>query len=86
MSLNETFNNAAKIVLELNEKPSNEDLLCLYKYYKQSIIGDINIPEPSFFRVECRTKWDAWNSVKGLTQEQAKINYIKLVAKLVESQ
>ena len=61
---------------------SNDDLLTLYKYYKQATVGDCNTERPSMFNMEGRAKWDAWTSVKGLSQEEAKTKYIATVAGL----
>ena len=61
---------------------TNDDLLTLYKYYKQATIGDCNVDRPSLFNLEGKSKWDAWNSVKGLSQEEAKTKYIATVAGL----
>lgn len=60
----------------------NEDLLTLYKYYKQATVGDCNTERPSMFNMEGRAKWDAWTSVKGLSQEEAKTKYIATVTGL----
>lgn len=60
----------------------NEDLLTLYKYYKQATVGDCNTERPSMFNMEGRAKWDAWTSVKGLSQEEAKAKYVATVTGL----
>eukprot|EP00475_Leptophrys_vorax_P043724 TRINITY_DN850_c0_g1_i1.p2 TRINITY_DN850_c0_g1~~TRINITY_DN850_c0_g1_i1.p2 ORF type:complete len:100 (+),score=31.63 TRINITY_DN850_c0_g1_i1:414-713(+) len=59
---------------------SNDQLLNLYKYFKQAVVGDINTERPGIFDQQGRYKWDAWNSVKGTSQEDARTKYIELVA------
>jgi acyl-CoA-binding protein/ubiquitin len=61
---------------------SNEDLLTLYKYYKQATIGDCNTERPGMFDLTGKAKWDAWNSLRGLSQEESKSKYIASVAAL----
>lgn len=79
MSIKESFNKAVKIVNQMKQQPANEEKLNLYKYYKQATIGDINIPQPGFLDFTGKTKWNAWNSVKGTTSENAMKMYIKIV-------
>ena len=61
---------------------SNEDLLTLYKYYKQATVGDCNTQRPGMFDLTGKSKWDAWNSLRGLSQEESKSKYIASVAAL----
>tara|TARA_E500000331_G_C17269287_1_gene718460 strand:+ start:5517 stop:5780 length:264 start_codon:yes stop_codon:yes gene_type:complete len=64
--------NSVPISMTDNEK------LDFYKYYKQATIGDCNTDQPMFYQVTERSKWDAWNSIKGLTKKEAMVNYIML--------
>jgi acyl-CoA-binding protein len=48
----------------------------LYKYYKQSTIGDCNIKEPYSIYYKEHAKWKAWNSIKGMKPEDAMSEYI----------
>lgn len=48
----------------------------LYKYYKQSTIGDCNIQEPYSIYYKEHAKWKAWNSIKGMLIEDAMKEYI----------
>ena len=79
MSVKESFNNTVKIVSQMKQHTTNEEKLDLYKYYKQATIGDINIPQPGFLDFTGKAKWNAWNSVKGTTSENAMKMYIKIV-------
>ena len=60
----------------------NDDLLTLYKYYKQTTVGDCNTARPGIFDMTGRAKWDAWNSLKGVPQKEAEAKYITTVAAL----
>jgi diazepam-binding inhibitor (GABA receptor modulator, acyl-CoA-binding protein) len=46
---------------------------------QQGTIGDCNTERPGMFDFTGKAKWDAWNSVKGLTQDDAKTQYISTV-------
>ena len=54
----------------------NNVKLNFYKYYKQSIIGDCNPEQPYINQFEKRALWDAWNSIKGTSKEDAMKMYI----------
>lgn len=65
-----------------NKKPlSNTERLEFYKYYKQATIGDCNIPEPYSIYFEAHAKWKAWNSVKGMSKDDAMTAYVTLYNK-----
>lgn len=76
------FEAAAKAVMELPERPDNEILLRLYALYKQGAEGDVNGPKPGFFDFVGSAKFEAWEKLKGMSQDDAKRKYIELVAKL----
>jgi diazepam-binding inhibitor (GABA receptor modulating acyl-CoA-binding protein) len=82
MSLEQKFNKAAEEVKALASRPSNDDLLYLYKYYKQSTAGDCNTSCPGMFDFEGKSKWNAWNSVKATKKDDAMIKYIAKVESL----
>lgn len=61
----------------------NEDRLRLYGYYKQATIGDRRTSnKPALLTFASVAKWEAWQSMAGLTREQAKLSYIHLVIEL----
>lgn len=71
---------------EINtESLSNEAKLDFYKYYKQAKIGDCNTERPWSVYIKDAAKWDAWNSVKGTTQDEAKKLYVKSYYKYLSS-
>lgn len=61
-----------------NDALTDNDRLNMYKYYKQATEGDCNVAQPWAVQFEARAKWDAWDSVKGMTKEEAMRHYIEL--------
>merc|ERR1719461_523050 len=55
----------------------------LYGLYKQATIGDINTKRPGMFDIVGKAKWDAWESMKGKSQDDAKQEYVKFVNELL---
>lgn len=68
-------------IREFGKSANNDDLQVLYGLYKQSTVGDINTPEPSFYQLTEKAKWNAWNKNKGKSQEQAKEEYVDYALK-----
>ncbi|KAJ3916066.1 acyl CoA binding protein-domain-containing protein [Lentinula edodes] len=57
-------------------QPSQEDQLFFYKHFKQATVGDVNTPRPTGFTdFKGKAMWDAWNSVKGMSKEDAQKAY-----------
>jgi diazepam-binding inhibitor (GABA receptor modulating acyl-CoA-binding protein) len=57
------------------------DKLRAYALYKQATVGDVNIARPGgFLNFEANAKWDAWNLLKGLSQEEAMEKYAAEIA------
>ncbi|KAI0264355.1 acyl-CoA-binding protein [Gloeopeniophorella convolvens] len=81
------FDKAVQIVQALPKdgpiKPTQDDQLYFYSYYKQATIGDVNTERPGLLDFTGKAKWDAWSKVKGTTQEEAYAKYVeKLLAVL----
>ena len=76
------FEQAAKDVHSLAERPDNETLLRLYALYKQGAEGDVSGPKPGFFDFVGTAKYEAWGKLKGTSQEEAMQKYVDLVKKL----
>jgi diazepam-binding inhibitor (GABA receptor modulating acyl-CoA-binding protein) len=78
--LEEQFQSAIEIIKSNLENPLMTDELKLdaYKYYKQAIFGDCDTTKPNLFNFKESAKWNAWNSLKGISSDTAKENYIKL--------
>jgi len=85
MSNSPEFLEAAEKVKSLTERPTNEELLDLYGYFKQATVGDINTDRPGMLSLDLKgkAKWDNWNSRKGMPKEDAEKNYIDLANTLL---
>ncbi|KAI8074541.1 acyl-CoA-binding protein [Gongronella butleri] len=75
------FEAAAEAVKQLNKKPGNDALLKLYSLFKQATTGDCNT-RPGAFDFTGKAKWDAWDAIKGTSQEDAEKQYIAYVNEL----
>lgn len=80
--LKRQFEQAAKDVQNLPERPENETLLRLYALYKQGAEGDVSGPKPGFFDFVGTAKYEAWAKLKGTGQDEAMQKYVDLVKKL----
>ncbi|MEA3121685.1 MAG: hypothetical protein QOH33_1240 [Paraburkholderia sp.] len=76
------FEQALVDVKRLPEKPGNMTLLRLYALFKQATEGDAHGEKPGFADIVGKYKYDAWASLKGTAQEQAKQRYVELVESL----
>ncbi|XP_074117135.1 acyl-CoA-binding domain-containing protein 4 isoform X2 [Sminthopsis crassicaudata] len=57
-------------------RPSYEEMLRFYSYYKQATQGPCRVPRPGFWDPIGRYKWDAWHSLGRMSQEEAMTAYI----------
>ena len=79
------FELSAKMIKMVKKSPTNEEMLKLYGLYKQATIGDCNIAEPNkLFNYKENTKWNSWNSQKGLTKLDAMSKYSDIAIKLID--
>ena len=76
------FEQAAKDVQTLSERPDNDTLLRLYALYKQGSEGDVSGPKPGFFDFVGTAKYEAWAKLKGTSADEAMQKYVDLVKKL----
>ncbi|MEN9538825.1 MAG: hypothetical protein RLZZ126_1060 [Pseudomonadota bacterium] len=67
---------------QLSERPDNATLLKIYSLYKQGSVGDNTDKKPGFSDMVGRAKWDAWNSLKGTSSDDAMQQYIDLIESL----
>jgi acyl-CoA-binding protein len=82
MDLTTMFKNAMEEAKTLPAQ-SNEVLLQFYALYKQATEGDNTSERPTnFFDIAGIAKYNAWESVKGLSKEDAMQKYCNLVAEL----
>lgn len=82
MTLEDRFAQAQKRIQSLSERPSNEDLLALYSYFKQATVGDAEGKRPGMLDLKGRAKYDAWASRRGINKDDAMDEYIAIVARL----
>lgn len=83
MDIKAAFETAIAESKSLSEKPSNETLLQLYSFYKQSTEGDVSGEVPSNpFDFVNKAKYDAWATLKGKTSEESMQQYVDLINKL----
>ncbi|XP_021569290.1 acyl-CoA-binding domain-containing protein 4, partial [Carlito syrichta] len=86
----EQFQAAVGVIQKLPKngsyRPSYEEMLRFYSYYKQATVGPCLVPRPGFWDPIGRYKWDAWNSLGRMSRQEAMSAYItemKLVAQKV---
>ncbi|MEO7399918.1 MAG: acyl-CoA-binding protein [Polaromonas sp.] len=80
--LKAAFDKAMADSKNLSERPDNMTLLKIYALYKQGSTGDNTEKKPGFGDMVARAKWDAWNKLKGTSQDDAMQQYIDLIADL----
>jgi diazepam-binding inhibitor (GABA receptor modulator, acyl-CoA-binding protein) len=81
-SLKAKFDKAAKESKDLSERPDNATLLKIYSLYKQGSVGDNEEKKPGLTDMVGRAKWEAWNKLKGMSQDEAMQQYIDLIDSL----
>ena len=81
-ALKKKFETAAADSKNLSERPDNATLLKIYSLYKQGSIGDNEEKKPGFTDMVGRAKWDAWDKLKGMSQDDAMKQYVELIDSL----
>jgi diazepam-binding inhibitor (GABA receptor modulator, acyl-CoA-binding protein) len=81
-ALKKKFETAAAESKKLSSRPDNATLLKIYSLYKQGSIGDNEEKKPGLTDMVGRAKWDAWNKLKGMSQDDAMQEYIDLIDSL----
>jgi diazepam-binding inhibitor (GABA receptor modulator, acyl-CoA-binding protein) len=82
--LKKRFEQAVADSKSLPEKPDNQTLLQIYSLYKQATAGDVEGKRPGFTDMVGRAKWDAWNTLKGKSADDAMQEYVDLIEGLKE--
>jgi len=82
MSLQEQFDQAQADSKNLSERPDNMTLLKIYALFKQASAGDVTGERPGMTDFVARAKFDAWDALKGTSQDEAKQQYIDLIEEL----
>lgn len=71
----------AAAVKNVTERPSNEDLLQLYAFYKQATTGPVagaDVKKPGMFDIVAKAKYQAWQTLGSMAKEEAAQQYIKV--------
>ena len=76
------FEQAATAAKSLPERPDNDTLLQLYALYKQGSAGDVSGEKPGFFDFVAVAKYEAWERLQGMSEDEAKQRYVELVESL----
>ncbi|NXA13311.1 ECI2 isomerase, partial [Sapayoa aenigma] len=80
------FEKAQEQLKLLKKDPGNETKLKLYALFKQATEGPCNAPKPGMLDFVKKAKWDAWNSLGSLSQDNARQKYAELVSSLVSAE
>ncbi|NXT12136.1 ECI2 isomerase, partial [Prunella fulvescens] len=80
------FQKAQEQLKLLKKDPGNEMKLKLYALFKQATEGPCNAPKPGMLDFVKKAKWDAWNSLGNLSQDDARQKYAELVSSLVSAE
>lgn len=51
--------------------------------FKQATVGDNNTAKPGFLDLKGKYKWEAWNELKGTSQDDAEQQYITFCDELI---
>jgi acyl-CoA-binding protein len=76
------FERAAAAARALPERPDDQTLLQLYALYKQGSVGDVQGARPGFFDFVGAAKYEAWERLRGTSQDEARRQYVQLIRKL----
>ena len=58
---------------------TNDEKLEFYALFKQATVGDVNTERPGMLDMKGKAKWDAWKAKEGMSQEDAKAQYVAKV-------
>uniref|UniRef100_H0YVJ0 Enoyl-CoA delta isomerase 2 n=1 Tax=Taeniopygia guttata TaxID=59729 RepID=H0YVJ0_TAEGU len=82
----EDFQKAQEQLKLLKKDPGNETKLKLYALFKQATEGPCKAPKPGMLDFVKKAKWDAWNSLGNLSQDEARQKYAELISSLVSAE
>lgn len=85
MSIADDFAKAQEDVKTLTKRPSDQQFLDLYGYFKQATEGDNNTSKPGMFDIKGQFKWNAWKDKAGLSQDAAMQKYVEIVNSLLQT-
>ena len=81
MEIDDIFVKASSHARSLKDV-SEDDMLKLYGLYKQAHEGPCTIAKPYFWDFTAKAKWSSWMSMKDVSSNDAKIQYVDLVKNL----
>lgn len=80
--LDAQFEAAVAASTELSTKPDQDTMLKIYGLFKQAQDGDVTGKRPGFTNPVGRAKYDARVALKGVSQDDAKQQYVDLINSL----
>ncbi|GMS98428.1 hypothetical protein PENTCL1PPCAC_20603, partial [Pristionchus entomophagus] len=88
-SMEAKFQAAVDIIQKLPKsgplQTSTDDKLRFYSLFKQATVGAVNIGRPGVFSPIERVKWDAWEAVRDLSNEEAMRQYVDTLNEFFEN-
>jgi len=79
MELKDRFKKATVESREFSIRPDNDTLLKIYSLYKQATEGDNNAEQPGMFDFVAKAKYEAWNKLKGMSEDEAMQQYVDTI-------
>ncbi|KAK6743793.1 hypothetical protein RB195_010844 [Necator americanus] len=64
---------------------TTDEKLVFYALYKQATVGPCNTPEPAFWNVVEKFKWNAWNDLGEMNSNVARASYVNKLLKKIAS-
>ncbi|XP_051871917.1 enoyl-CoA delta isomerase 2, mitochondrial isoform X2 [Pristis pectinata] len=80
------FDHAKDKLKTLKKDPGNEVKLQIYALFKQATQGPCNSPKPSMLDFVNKAKWEAWNSLRKMSKEEARQKYVDFIESLVSTE
>ncbi|XP_075232071.1 acyl-CoA-binding domain-containing protein 6-like [Lycorma delicatula] len=75
--LTESFNAACEHVKKIVRLLTPSQMLEFYALFKQATVGPCSTPRPSWYAIEAKQKWDAWNKLGTMSKTDAMDAYIR---------
>ena len=82
MDIKTQYEDALVRVRELQSTPGSEAQLRLYSLYKQASAGDCGASRPGPMDFMARARWESWNGLKGMSNQEAMELYVEYVRSL----
>uniref|UniRef100_H2YAS2 ACB domain-containing protein n=1 Tax=Ciona savignyi TaxID=51511 RepID=H2YAS2_CIOSA len=80
------FEAAKQRLNTLKNEPGNDVKLQIYALFKQATIGANNTTKPGTFNFVGQAKWNAWNGLGSMSQDEAKEAYVKLIQGMADAE